>query len=418
MSVNKIADRYVRSLAEVQAHDLTEELTLDSQFHPRWAQLTAGIANDQGKPVRTLESIIADLESLQAELSGDGSQRVRALRSMIKGLTVRAQILGGAKMTLMEEFELIHGLSIGWQADQSVPDVHHQIAELIPASLKTGDLYEDFNTWVDRFRVWRLAEDEKLTIALYWRIVDELRQRCAGIWGEEILPPRDGLMLGIEYDTARSGSSKYRGDGKSRVDMTIHRLKPPTVPAWIHVGAHESCPGHTTEGWAKEQWALRNDLSEHLVMATYSPQVLLAEGIAETAELMVLPRLEDRRDLALSIYDWLDIGVDPAELLALLKAGDLFESIQFCRDNAIIMREGGATLEQTWAYAMEKLLIPKELVDRVTRFAEVNRSYTFVYLTAKAFYKNWLEGHGDLEAQLQAFLRLLREPLYPEMISS
>jgi hypothetical protein len=165
----------------------------------------------------------------------------------------------------------------------------------------------------------------------------------------------DGEVVELEVVTGELwlGWARYLGDFRTRVGLNADLPFPADELVWF--AAHEAYPGHHTHrAWQEAEGRL-----EATVGVLWSPDAVLAEGIAQTAPPLVLDGAYEELAERLA-----PLGFDyDGETGARFAAAD--QLLTPVWSNAAILRhERGASREEAWEYAAQWSLQPRERVDK------------------------------------------------------
>lgn len=418
---DKVGTEYVRLMLQLDDFDPEQELTVDSCSHPLAAELKAR------KPHLDIPQIIEALKALRDEVDRS-TQRGRCLMGRINGAILRAEVLAGKSLGLAHQFVTIHRIPLALEDDACAREAVVQIADIIPARIQADTVPERLNAWRDEFRVPALVHDLGLSERIFRLIIREVRGRAEKIWGEGILPPAEGLRLMFDRDQPFSGEHKERGRGTSDVMFVFQTACPPLLAAYLDTITHELYPGHATLGWCWERLAWQKGWGEILLLASYSPELLPIEGSAMLALDMLWPDVDEQAEFMASMYRLASMEVDLEGLKALMGLRKLDAQFVPASINAALMVDRALQKGRQWekvadwpekaeidAYMVDICLREPRLLPKFYGFVQAFGCYIWAYPIGRRVCADWLTKRGDtLEAQQQAFQRLLTEQLFYE----
>ena len=204
----------------------------------------------------------------------------------------------------------------------------------------------------------------------------------------------------------------YLGTSRSRIEFNTDH------PIYIHqlpeIIAHESYPGHHTEHAIKEDKLYRREgRLEYSILLLNTPSALVSEGIAQNA----LPVIADPEEIITLYRDLLRAAGLPVEearrMHDLTVAARPLDKVS---DNQCLLFYGeGSSEEEVVAYGMHHDLSTEEDQRRFMRFLKdpLSRSYGFNYTIGRDIVAAYLSASTS---KLQAFTRLLQEPMTPGQV--
>ena len=326
---------------------------VDSYYGP--AELKAEVDAEALVPA---EALAADAGTLEGELP-DGW-----LRDQVHGLATYARVLAGDQISYSDEVEACYGVRPTRWDENAYREVHERLDALLPPG---GSLLE-------RREAWRAAHrmpSEKL-LSVLQEVLAELRGRTATMFG---LVDGEDLFVEEVHDEPWWAFNYYLGGLRSRVVVNVD--VPTTYDDMIDLAAHEGYPGHHTERTTKEQLLVNErGLIDETINLVPTPQSLLAEGIAETADEILG---DDARAAIVELMQRHGIVYD-AE-----RAHEVRQSFASMRrlglDAALLIHEDGASEEQAKEHLMRWGVMTEERAAHGVRFATdpTWRAYVITY---------------------------------------
>ena len=326
---------------------------VDSYYGP--AELKAQVDAEELRPA---EALAADASSLEQALP-DGW-----LRDQVHGLATYARVLAGEQISYSDEVEACYGVRPTRWDEDAYRAVHERLDALLPPG---GSLLE-------RREAWRAAHQmppEKLLPVLK-EVLGELRGRTARTFG---LVDGEELFVEEVHDEPWWAFNYYLGGLRSRVVVNVD--VPTTYDDMIDLAAHEGYPGHHTERTTKEQLLVNEQgLIDETINLVPTPQSLLAEGIAETADEILG---DDARAAIVELMQRHGIVYD-AE-----RSHEVRQSFASMRrlglDAALLIHEDGASEEQAKEHLMRWGVMTEERAAHGVRFATdpTWRAYVITY---------------------------------------
>jgi hypothetical protein len=330
-----------------------------------------------------------------AELAEDAAKLAGTLddswlRDQVTACEAAARVFAGEAMSYSDEVEACYGVRPERTPDSVYEQVHAELDELLPGE---GSLFERRQAWKQR----HLCPGEKAVAALE-ELVPLFRARTATLVD---LPEGEGLTVEPVTDEPWWAFNYYQGNLRSHV--VLNTDIPTTGLDLLSLVAHEVYPGHHTEHALKEQLLARDrGLIEETVQLVCTPQAVLSEGIATTAEEMILD--DASREEAYAIIRSHGVEVPDPELAQ--KIDKAFEPMRSLSVNAALMiHEDGLGEDEVQAYVERWNLVPPEQAKHTLAFVTdpTWRAYTITYSAGRDLCRRYTGG------DLSRFKTLLTE---------
>jgi len=326
---------------------------VDSYYGP--AELKQQVDAEELVPAETLAG---DADSLLGELP-DGW-----LRDQVHGLATYARVLAGELISYSDEVEGCYGVRPERFDEDVYRAAHERLDALLPGE---GSLLERREAWRDA----HLMPSEKLLPVLD-DVLAELRKRT-----EELFGLVDGEEMFVEevHDESWWAFNYYLGGLRSRVVVNVD--VPTTYDDVLDLAAHEAYPGHHTERTTKEQLLVNEQgLIDETINLVPTPQSLLAEGIAETADEILG---EDAREATIAIMQRHGISYDAERSREVREAFAPMRRLGV--DAALLIHEDGASEEQAKEHLMRWGVLSEKRAMHSIRFVTdpTWRAYVITY---------------------------------------
>ena len=337
------------------------------------------------------DRIAADADELRDELEESW------LRDLVHGVATYAHVLAGEPIAYSDEVEACYGVR-PQRLDESVyAQAHARLDELLPPG---GTLGERREAWREQHR---MPADKLLPVLN--EILAELRARTAATFG---LAEGEGMDVEEVRDEPWWAFNYYQGDLRSRVVVNVD--VPTTYDDLLELAAHEGYPGHHTERSTKELTLVRErGALEETINMVPTPQSLLAEGIAETAPLILG---EEARQAVLAILARHGLRFDADRARQIREALKPIRGIGL--DTALLIHEDGATLDDAIEFVMRWGATTEERARQQVRFVTdpTWRAYVITYSAGGRIVGAYHRGEPE------RFARLLRENVrVPDLIA-
>jgi hypothetical protein len=264
------------------------------------------------------------------------------LAAQVRALEAVARTLAGEELPYAQEVELKYGIRPRWVDEEEFERGHVLLDEALPGP---GELAERFAR-----RLEKVALPGELTGSALAAAVALVRERTREVVG---LPESEDVELEVVTGELWLGWARYLGSFRTRIGLNADFPFPADELVWF--AAHEAYPGHHTHrSWQEAEGRLEATLG-----VLWSPDAVLAEGIAQAAPPLVLDGAYEELAERLAPLGFHYDGETGARFAA---ADQLLAAVW---SNAAILRhERGASREEAWEYAAHWSLQPADRVDK------------------------------------------------------
>src|SRR5205085_9201442 len=189
------------------------------------------------------------------------------------------------ELSYAEEVELTYGIRPRWVDEQQFEQAHAMLDEALPGS---GELAERYARWFEAAEVPPKAVEQAVDTAM--AIVRERTRELIG------LPEGEQIELRIVTGERWFGYAHYLGGYRTRISVNTD-LSFPSAEL-LGFSGHEGYPGHHTQRVWQETDLVRGESRLDATMdLLWSPDAVIAEGIAESGPELVLD-MDAHRELA------------------------------------------------------------------------------------------------------------------------
>ena len=334
-----IAERYLELGLRLGRH---EPELVDSYYGPE--ELRQRI---DGEPLHEPARLAVDAAELLADVEEPW------LAAQVRALETTARTLAGEELPYAEEVELTYGIRPRWVDERQFEQGHATLDEALPGS---GDLTARYARAFEEAAVPSEAVEQAVDTAM--AIVRERTRAAIG------LPDDEQIELEIVTGERWFGYAHYQGGYRTRISVNT-------------------------------------DLSFPSGDLLWSPDAVIAEGVAESGPELVLDA-DVHRELAERVRP---LGVDyDAEVSARVAEARL-ELYDVSSNMAILLHERGASREEAWDYAKRWSLQPDDRIDKMLANVRERRSrgYIHTYTQGRRLCHAWVGGDPA------RFVRLLTE---------
>ncbi|MEK6276202.1 MAG: hypothetical protein AABM30_12855 [Actinomycetota bacterium] len=349
-------------------------------------------AEELREPASLVDDAAAVLASLdRAEIA---ESRRRWLRSQLVGLETVARRLDGREIAYEDEVERCYGVRPQWVSEDAFEAAHRGLDEVLPGAGSTAERYQG----------WRedggLRGDE--LAAVFEALVADFRSRTEALVG---LPEGESIEVDYVSDEPWAAFNYYLGDLRSRIAVNTDVAMTPAFV--VELAAHETYPGHHTEGAWKEQLRVREggELEESAKMIG-TPAALIAEGIAGLATEMLLG--DEEQEVTAAHFAGTSVTYHPDLSRGVQEARRPLERVS--GNTALLLHSRGASTEEAIEYHMRWALTSRKRAEQGVRFITdpVWHSYVTTYADGYEVCGNFVGGDPA------KFKRLLTEQLTPD----
>lgn len=400
LSVDAVAERYVRLVLAVGGHDANY---VDAYYGPAaWREEEAAAQRGLADIAADADAAIAQLQQLSIPDEPIARLRLRFLQRQLAALTAHVRALGGERLKFDDEAQALYDI-LPPPLDRAALDAQlKKLDELLPGD---GALAERYNRYLQRFAIPPERLEAVMRVA-----IDEARRRTAR---QIRLPDGEQFELALVSGKSWSAYNWYQGRFHSRIE--INTDLPVTASRVIELAVHEGYPGHHVYNSLLERALVRErGWIEYSVYPLYSPQSLIAEGSADFAIELAFPA-EQRAAFYQEVLFPL-AGLDPAEARRYAQVSDAgritgLPTIAAARD----WLDGRASDEQTIARLRNEALASPERARQRLAFFRDYRSYIVNYALGEQLVANYVDALAgtDLALRWLVFTDLLASPALP-----
>ena len=407
-TLNEIGTAYAKLVLALGEHDPDE---VDAFYGPAdWRDEARQRAASPAQIAAQAEALRNAVDTATAVLPLANVARVALRRQYLKtqlgALKVRAEMLGGRRLSFDEEARLLYDTEAPHYDDAQFDPVLKRIAALLPKDLHGASLSERYNQYLERFTVPadRIEPVMKEAIA-------EARDRT---YAHIPLPIGEYFELSLVSGKPWSAYNWYQGRYVSRIEVNTELPIP--ISRVIDLAAHEGYPGHHVYNGLLEVGLVSDlDWPEYQAYALFSPQSLIAEGSADYGVGLAFPGAEKLKFLkTLFKLAGLDVKQAATYLKIVSAARELAPAgIEAARRYL----DGKATAEQTSAWLQRVTLASPERAKQRIAFFDKYRAYVINYTWGETLVKQFVERRSDRtlgsRKQWQVFFELLSTPRTP-----
>ena len=404
--MNAIAERYVRLVLAVGAHDADY---VDAYYGPpAWKNETTK---------RPLAELRAEADSLRAALqalpaSADPPNpdrellalRHRYLDRQLEAVAAKIDLLGGRKMSFDEESRALYDAVAPTYPEEHFTALTAELERVLPGD---GPLPARVEVFRKRYTIPPDRVDAVFRAAI---------AECRGRTQKHLaLPPGESFEVEYVKDQPWSAYNWYKGSFHSLIQ--VNDGLPILIDRAIDLACHEGYPGHHVYNALLEKHLVRDrGWVELSVYPLFSPQSLIAEGTANFGIEVAFPgdeRTEFERRVLYPLA-----GLDPATADAFAQVQRLTAKLDYAGNEAARRYLDGRIDGAQAAAFLERyaLASPERAAQRV-KFFDKYRSYVINYNLGRDLVRTYVEAQGGTEdhpdERWQEFGKLISSPRLP-----
>lgn len=350
--------------------------------------------------------LVQQAESLHAGLATwDVSESRRAyVAKQVTAMLANARRIAGETLPYRDEVRQLFDIEPVARPEAEFDAAIADLDTLLPGN---GPVQERMTAWRDRYVI-----SPEVARQLVDRILPTLRERTQAIVD---MPADESIEIRMVQNEPWSGYNWYLGHARSRVDLNTD------LPIYAYrlteLLAHECYPGHHTEHTLKERLYTEEGLGEQALQLINTPECLISEGIATSAEGMVFTPEELAQFRRSEVYAPAGITGDPERELA-IERGRRALGAAPC-NAALFLHEAGASGDEVVAY-LQRYGLSTEAEAR-KRFSFIAnplwRAYIFTYDVGHTLVSAWLSMDNSVSRN-EKFRRLLTEQVTPSRLAA
>jgi len=402
MSMDAIADAYVRLVLEMGNHD---EAFVDAYYGPeQWREEARGSGSSLDAIDARAGELLAALEAESPPATADELLRLRHsyLSAQLRALRVRKSLIAGKRLSFDEE-----SLALYDAVAPSHPDAQYQaiLDELDPLLPGEGSLPSRFAAYRERF----VIPETKLD-AVFRAAIEACRERTL----ESVELP-EGESFEVEYVTGKSWGAYNWYQGGFHSLIQVNTGVPIYIDRALDLACHEGYPGHHVYNVLLEKNLVRDrGWVEFSVYPLFSPQSLIAEGTANYGVHIAFPQPERVAFEVATLFPL--AGLDPTQVDRYYRVLEKVQKLSHAGNEAARRYlDGQFDADQAADYMVRFLLMTPERAARRVRFIDDYRSYVINYNLGQEMVREYIESRAgdDPERRWQEFTALISSPRLP-----
>lgn len=333
------------------------------------------------------------------------SKRKIFLKKQVKAMKMVTKILDNKDIPLEEQIMDCLDIEFKWASEEHFKRGLKLYDQGLPGKGNINERYRKWNN-MNQFSTEKVGVIEDIIE----EVLLELRKRTKNLFD---LPVEEEAEVSLVTGKKWGAANWYLGNFTSHMELNIDY--PVDLFSLVPLLCHEIYPGHHTEFSFKEEFLVSGArCSENQIFIINSPQLVIAEGIAEVAFEMIFTYKEAADWIEKNIYEKLNIKLDDVNLSKLLEASRI-NSIDQISSNVIIMLNNRCSRDKIVKYIQKYTLRSEETANKLINSLQSSpykRIYSFSYFGGKSLIKRVMKEKNDVEI----FKRLLKEQVYPSLL--
>ncbi|GAB6098944.1 hypothetical protein JCM16358_08230 [Halanaerocella petrolearia] len=375
---------------------------VDCYYGPKYLKRTV-----EKETIKSSNFLLKEAIKLDDSLKNQAftSKRKNFLKKQVKAMRTITRILDNKDISLEEQIETCLDIEFKWVSEEHFERGLKLYDQGLPGK---GNIRKRYTKWnnMNQFST------EKVSIIknIIEDVLLELRKRTKSLFD---LPVKEEVDVSIVTEKNWGAANWYLGDFNSLMELNIDY--PVNLFSLVPLLCHEIYPGHHTEFSFKEKYLVsESECSENQIFIINSPQLFIAEGIAEVAFEIIFTCKEAANWLEKNIYKKLNIKTDDVNLNKLFKASRI-NAIDQISGNVIIMLNNECSRDEIVKYIKKYTLRSEETANKLINSLQSSpykRIYNFSYFWGKRLIKRVMKEKNEVEI----FKRLLKEQVYPSLL--
>jgi hypothetical protein len=329
----------------------------------------------------------------------------RTLSSEIhnQGFTPEREVFFEKMAISMEcQLEILSGISIPFlERVQRCLDINQEYItdkHLAQAVDKLNEFYEGDESLYDKvytIRTRRLIPKEDV-LDRYKLCIDIVREKTYELF-TDVIPSSERTDVKRNDSLSSAAYCRYQGNYNSVLEIS---LEEGIMTSWhniMNTAAHESYPGHHTEFTIKEKELFRaQDYMEQCILLLNTPQMVISEGIANTA-FDVLYSVREQESL---ILDVLCPTPNEEDVEDLIQERLLWKEISHYSTNlAYHAHHEEWDNDQLYSYMHDLGILPDKMIQRALKYLRepTGEISSFMYFGGETLIKNRFGDHPTPE---------------------
>lgn len=233
--------------------------------------------------------LLKDYQNLEKSLPNQGfeQKRNKFLSKTLTAIETTLGMLNGEHLPYLDQSEKLFDMKPILYKDNYFYNLSTMAEKLYKGE---GTLFERINVYAKRRKI-----PSNMLKNLYMKAIDIARMQTKKVF-HDLLPEEEEVVIKEVENQKWAMYNWYLGNYKSRIEIDISKIN-----FWtgiLHLACHEGYPGHHTERTLREKLLFRNKgYFENTILLIYTPEMVISEGIGETAEFVIFDPKESTKIL-------------------------------------------------------------------------------------------------------------------------
>lgn len=402
MKMNSIAENYVKLALQIGKFDTD---FVDAYFGPD--SLKPVVDSSQFNSIvfeelnQKVNKLMDEMESL-AEFPANELERKRYtyLYKQLLACKTRIYMLNGMTLTFDEELKALYDIEIDYKDENYFNQLLDELGKLLPGK---GNIYERYISFRNNF----IVPQEKLK-KVFNTAINECKIRTNKFVK---LPPNEKFEIQFVKNKPWSAYNWFKGNSFSLIEVNTDL--PIYVDRVVDLASHEGYPGHHVHHTMME-WQLykKRNWIEFSIYLLFSPQSLIAEGVANYGTEFIFPE-EERIKFEKEII-FQESGLDSSKAELYYQVMSIVNRLNYSINTAAKNYLNGSWDEKKTIDWLKKYnLRTEDSAKKLLEFMKKYRAYIVNYSAGYDLIKFYIEDKDSKTDRWKLFNKIISTPIIP-----
>lgn len=356
------------------------------------------------KEPRVLTEIIAELTELSHACTQEkvtSPSRALYLHKQLEALKMLARKSLGEQVPYREEVRALYDISPSRIKESTYQETLQALHTLLPGK-------ETLSLKLENYLQKTIIPTERI-LEIFQSALLLAQARTKQLFS---LPPHESFEIELVTNQPWSGYNWFQGNAHSKIQINIDL--PRRLDHVLHLMTHEGYAGHHTEQSLKEKILYQEQgLLECSIHPLFSPQSVISEGIADTAEEILFSKEESQEFMKQLAKTYLPhSNIDFSHYFQILQECKKLKSVP--SNASFLLFEDGASENTVSEYLQEYGPLDKAFATKRVSFLKKYRGYIFTYYYGYEILSEYFSSGNSLEK----FARCLTTQTIPSLIET